>query len=1289
MQIAHDGSLLHIESIEAEFGYLGTRQKSDQTERLNIASALTDIVGDRIDGAPINLHLRTISRVSKTTFDNAQEFARVALLNMLKTEDFLFLAEVHSLPVEVLICVDEHARLSVQDGNAWQDLTNDPVITTELRHEMGMLADCAELTGGYVFSADSIGIEQWLRFHAYTLPATVAEARDLIAYLEFELPASPVVGDYHELLLAPADSAFYLSEADRQTIKKITKDTTQGRISLLQHLAAPDFKSVPAIQRRERAAVHLDQFLQTPNAGVLGIHLHDRLGWHLDDQDPEVTARQIKCMVATALILDLGVDVERHAKVIAGYPLYQPGNASKTAPQVVEDLEWQLTRELQLDPRYAPLAAHLLLACAAPQFLVQRTPAELTVDKPGWVLVSQAVALIELTAPGASRLMTYDRIMAFSQLAPVSTTQRTLHELATITPIIQWAMLNGVLPEATENDDDVDAFTTAASRFSQYVEALNDVELGIAVVPPDRRALALRELKRVLPDGNYLEQRVFKANFDLALGERNFLEWLSLFLPSSEGNVSASSEIGRLRVSILELYMSGDLVVKGKLTDRFITTEYFNPPRGAFARLSELKPIDSLFDKAFEQYHQTLQKSLKSIVKMAASNLPERDRTMLANGLITLYTVRKSVNALNPFEETQRQRNTAKGRYGIVLGCQHGKAVRCYELFSLRGLCRERPDLADMLRSSGVVFEEPSLSYEGADTDFQPKNSERQWPLDFDAYLNGSEPKQGVTSSVVVEKLWNFLLTSDEVQPVPLFFSRAFDALADGVLGNHPVATREELYSSLYAQTELQKIRAKNDQVNDAIINVIVPFKKCVEDIRSGDAPRVSEGVGGCILDGLALLGLVVGFGATIAGIIGKTTSTTAKVLSLAKAGVHFSVSIVNPLDGLPTLALQGTRLAKRGVLLLSKHGLNVVETATGQLRKLTGSAQSYDLVKAAQKSDLFEGIWKAADNLGDPVNLLALQRNSDWYALNLRIGGAWGPKLKNLKVSPFSTLRRLFGRAKPFDYTRAIVKRALPAAKTKIDNALTLLADTRNDDMRAVIKHVFGNDSDEVLLHVTMNLKSMRQDLDSVTVANMSFRKGSDAYAALRPAAYKRWKARVQAGTHRQQPVPTFLDIFPEGMEDYYRVAKYDDSRVGDILVHEMAHGAPDTLDLYYGKVKETSAGPADFDVAGLLQLGSARDTKSLSPNNLANLQHSSAYAQGLEAFDSISSTLPELVHKHPALYNADSYSLAVSMLDQARTHRQAFLANLAKITEGVKNTSDRGFIKGSLRINLARASI
>lgn len=107
---------------------------------------------------------------------------------------------------------------------------------------------------------------------------------------------------------------------------------------------------------------------------------------------------------------------------------------------------------------------------------------------------------------------------------------------------------------------------------------------------------------------------------------------------------------------------------------------------------------------------------------MAITQMPERDRLALTRGKMTLYTVRKEVNPLNPNQETQIQRDEANGRYGIILCCTHGDQVRAYELFTLRGLCCERPDLAVRLQDSGLLNQRPTLSYTGSKYDFQDKN---------------------------------------------------------------------------------------------------------------------------------------------------------------------------------------------------------------------------------------------------------------------------------------------------------------------------------------------------------------------------------------------------------------------------------------------------------------------------------------------------------------------------------------------------------------------------------------
>lgn len=1269
----------------------------DKKEKATVIEALKDLKSNRPVKVSGTFHPATFPRTAGSTFDTAEEFVRVALSKLIASDAFSSLKNKYHLPSNALVSVDEHAVLWVLKDGIWIDLTHDGE-SFALQDELQMLAECTLQTGGCVFSGPVIGVEQWLRYHQFDIPVTDDETQSLIDFLEFEMPSAPATGDYHELLMEPPESAFHLSTADRQTIRDVIDETTHGQTSLLHYIALKNFSAFPDAVRRERAGGYLKDFLKRAKVRTLGETLHKRLEWHLDTDHPDVATRQLDYLVVTALILDLVSDVDRHSKAVAGLALYQPANASRTASDIVLEVEQHLVANTLLEPHNASLAAHLLLSGVAPEFLVQGVPDELTIDKPGWVVLTQAVALVEAAAPGTSRLMKYSDIMAFSDLAPVSKAQRLLHEVTAIRPIIHWAMLNELIPYIADTDYDVATFNTAASYFTQYAEALNQTESGLSVTPPNRRKLALEALKRVMPGGDYLEQRVYKIRYVASLKERNFLDLVLTQIPLNIPNIVESlahetgvdslvfSRVLNLRASILDLYMSDDLEVGGQFNNSFVATTNLKLPKGAFSRLSKLESVDELFDAAFDQYYPTLQNGLASVIKMAITQLPEEDRKFLINGSTTLYTVRNEVNPLNAFQETQRQRNAAKGRYGIILGSRSDGEFRCYELFPLKGLCRARPDLATLIQSRGVIDDTPELSYVGAETDFQDKRFEQPWPLDFAAYLDGSEPRSDVSSRVVVEKLWHFTCQSNDARPVPLFFSVALDALAESVLSCHPMATREELYTLLNTRTELQQLRDYNNALDTSLVNVLVPFKKCIEDINSGDAERVTEGVGGCVLDGLALLGLIIGFGASVAGIVARTASMTSKVLKIAKASAHFALSLVNPLDGLPTLVLKGARLTRRGVLLLTGHAIEAVETATGQLRRLAGSAQSYDLIKAAQKSDLLQGTWKAVGDLGESKSLIALERNSDWRALNLRTGGPWGPALKNFKVAATSPLRKLFNLINPFSYTRTYVSKAIPLARTKLDNAIALLSKAPDDDVRSILKYVFGSDSDEALNYLLANLKVMRKDLDSVTLANMSFKRGSEAAAALRTNAYKRWKTSVLAGGTVQDSTEHFLVIYKDGLDDLYRISRYDEARIADALIHEMSHGAPQTLDFYYGYPITSGSGAAPIDAAGLIDF--AKDAKSAHPDNLVNPHFSSAQPPSFTEFQASINSQPDIVRQHPALRNADSYSLAVSLLDQSRSNPRELMFNLAYI-KGSLEAADKTkykFIQGTLPIQLAR---
>ncbi|MFG6203072.1 hypothetical protein [Pseudomonas retamae] len=1302
-----------MQSLSADASIIVDRSVYDKQEKALVAQALlqaitqtdaTTTFGDysasaaQPPGTFLDLGNRFISRVVGSSFDEVCDPPRKALRKLSQSQSFADLLRKYSYPVDVQFGIDAKANLFMLYRSSRFDIEVAADVDATLAEDLAMLAEFAGKTGGYVYADDYYAIDQWLAFEGLNVPNSIAETRNLIAWLEFELPAPPALGDYHELLSAAEKSPFYLSATDRETIRQLANELTLGKSGLLQKLSYANFNLIPIADKREHADKFIESFLKKPIAKTLGETVHQRLEWSLSTQDDSVRTRQLREMVAAALIIDMIEPAS--SSMIAGYDLYQPASATCHPAQVRAAFEEHLVRKGLATPDHAPLAAHLLLAGTAPEFLVQDIPAGLTLDKPGWVSIAQAVALIELASPGSSRMMAFERIKAFSELAPVSSGQAELHELTAIVPVLNWAVLNDVVAYRSDKAYDKADLIKAATYFKRYMEALGQSETALSSVPPDRARIGLQALKKVMPDGPYLEQKTFELTYLSSLGERSWLEGLRAAHPTgilsefwdilaanNDYSEYAAHDLLRLRLSILDLYLSGDLVEHGKLSAKFKSQSNFNPPADAFSRLAELESPGQLFDQAFDEYYQGVREGLSSLIKLAVCNMPEEHRRMLTRGNMTLYTVRKSVNSLNSQQETQLARNEAKGRYGIILCCENGDDVRAYELFTLRGLCRERPELAARLQDSGIINDRPTLSFTGSVHDFQPKNPTRDWPLDFAAYQAGSEPRSDVTSSVVVEKLWQLDLDATEFRPVALFFSRQVEEIAECILNNHPVAHREELYASLNTQTDLQKWRDLKETIQTVVINVVVPFKQCVEDIGSGRTDRVAEGIGGCILDGLSIIGLLVGLGASAASIIAKTGSTTLKLLKISKAVARAAVSLINPIDGLPALARKGFRLAGRGIVFLGEHGLDSIRAASTQLRKLVAGADAYNLIRFERLDDLRHASWHHADSVGQVLDIAVLERNKNWHALNLKVGGAWGPRLKILDLGNFAPIKRLFGRPKPHSYTRGYLKKAIPHAKSKLESAISALAQVdHNNDVRAVLRHVFGTDSAEAIDHLTLSFRSMRNDLDSVALSNVVFRPYErGTLAALLPMTYKRWKDGYFNGVKIDRAATRFLAIYPDNLDEFYKLSRYDDASVGDVIVHEMSHGAPDALDMYYGQTFP-DLHHAEFDAVGLLEF--ARDAHKADPANLANPHFALAHSPGFDEFKQIKGRLPKLIQDHPALINAESFLLAVALLDQHKTRPATLDFNVKTIEKALNKATDGKFIDGPVLLSLSKAT-
>ncbi|MDP0947349.1 hypothetical protein, partial [Klebsiella pneumoniae] len=74
--------------------------------------------------------------------------------------------------------------------------------------------------------------------------------------------------------------------------------------------------------------------------------------------------------------------------------------------------------------------AHIMLANVAPEFLVRDTPATLHIGSPAWLAFRKTVALLEESAAGSSRTLTYDQVLERSALEPLTPQQAVLFHAA-------------------------------------------------------------------------------------------------------------------------------------------------------------------------------------------------------------------------------------------------------------------------------------------------------------------------------------------------------------------------------------------------------------------------------------------------------------------------------------------------------------------------------------------------------------------------------------------------------------------------------------------------------------------------------------------------------------------------------------------------------------------------------------------------------------------------------------------------------------------------------------------
>lgn len=1209
----------------------------DLGERLEVVYKLKQRTTYSTDSGPVNLEGASISLEPGSTLHQALQPGVASLKKLEEKPAFKQLLVKLRLTDYSAIHVTDQGKIIVHVAGRRVNFTGAVTLNIDLNEELDVLAEMATLTGGVITSDDRVELLQWLKFHRYIIPRTGADAQKLLGFLQFKYPVSPASGNYRELISAKEDSSATLSSAQCKQIRALTKSYTRGE-SLLELLsdAVVGGRNYP-FQRAEANDV-LNRIVSSPIGTTWSKAYIRDLDWY-GAQDNEPTADdELHQILLTAVLLDLHPNIAQPEprNHVLGFNLCAAEHIEQSFAFVQTLFERHLIKQLGISEQNVALAAHLLLAGTAPEYLVRDLPSSLSLGTPQWVDYCRAVTVVEINAPGSSRAMTFAQLQQLMKFDSVSEPQQTLNALAAVDPVVDWALLNSIVTMDEVNASIKQALEAALAAFSRYSQRSVETAQALSLPLPTRKAITLDILRFAAPDCGYLED-------DVLYQQKNH----------SFQDINAEP----LPMSLVDLHMSNDLAT-GDWDLKKGGSVYTAFPQ----MLSRLAPPDGVFHLQFNRAYVSYTEAMAAHLKLTLSSLPLLGRTRLLRGEVSCFTLRPSVASpglLDPlstifsppddlldliFLENQQDRDAATGRYGVVMCTQYENQLYCYELFTLHGECRENPQLAELIKEKGLSRLPSREHFFGSMSRNVTPAPVYQLPTDLECYTHAVTPGLVSSSQGVIEKLAVLPATTGSAGLknkgyYESFYAGEFDRLVNFVLKHRPIATYDELVKECWGQTRLEKRRIDREEQFDTFLNIVVPFKSCIEDINSDDPDRRGNGVGMCVLEAAMTVLLVVGVVAKIAIIAARTGTIAAKAGQMAKAGVLLLNSVFNPLDGVPDLLRGGARLIHKGILRLGKD--NTLSTAVSDLRKLTGSAPYGGLRNVADPDLIRLGTWRQVDASADLFNVWGIRHQEQWYALS-RHGKPWGPKLHHFEPHKVWHLLKL-DKLMPASYSRKLLKDALPISAKKVDNAIRALTDPSfTTDSGLVVKLLLGDNSVHGRNKLLGHLHEVKRDFAKVTPDNFFMEKvDEDTIAALNPIFYKEWVSLPSGEASRKK----FMRIYTDTFNKQFRTEGYSHDVLADDLIHELFHGAPDTFDHAY-------AHPPQSGRQGNFQRLDVRDLLNLASGHVKDL----STLKSANPFD-----------------NAESFMLTTSLLSQLTKDPDMYLQNMTAMKKAVERTTDR----------------
>lgn len=638
----------------------------------------------------------------------------------------------------------------------------------------------------------------------------------------------------------------------------------------------------------------LEKMLTSPNALVLGQALQTFLGGVSSR-----TATYDYLLAAIHIGLDPTSVADQTRTNLASLDLAKPSLWGKPASAIVAELRSKLVADGKATADTAGLAAHILLARRAPQYLIKDIPASVTYGSILWATLTIAAAKIEAATPGRVPGMTYAEVLENSEglEANADVTRHAEYEA-----LQDWGRVSGLLP-ASDSAPSAEDINKVIRAFNSQLSAMKTTSELLQTPIPQRREMALAELRRCVPtdDESLYEKKLLKPNYDVEHIQGG--PWRSMLDIVMEGH---------------QLYENDHWVFNDPSLDHSGRFNLFYP--------QHLGKVADEFQRKFDNVVDKQEKGHKNYAQQLIAKLPLEDRRNLEEGKLEFFHTNGYRLNLGAADTILFRAKT------LIVKTTRKDDVNFYQIDTSAGTVDKRNGLKSQLTEP--YTRENLVTVKGSNKYVIEKINPSQYQI----------PDQSAEKP--------------ESASIPHSYSSARSEFISSVLAKSLRLDAADVRKFAEGSSSYDDSRDYTNAVKQFILNLI-PLRAAIVNFRDGN---YASGISDLALDVIGLVTLGAGkaaqAGKAVKGIAGlKGAANAVRFVGAA------AVEAFNPLSGVGGLLVGGAKfVGKAGGIAVKKgtEAINKLRGASGSydLLKTSNRVNSPTLIGAYKVgSEITEGV--------------------------------------------------------------------------------------------------------------------------------------------------------------------------------------------------------------------------------------------------------------------------------------------------------------------------------------------